>query len=335
MSTTTTLTEQFNTLTFGIEIETTGRGRERVARAIRSVVGGYIEYAGGCYDTYEVCAADGRVWKAMSDASVTGHAYGRMAEVVSPVLRYSDMETLQQVVRAIRKCGARVDESCGIHIHLGADSFTTKAMTNLLKIAYKQEDILYAALGIESRQGWAAKIGTRTNACATLMDKINRNRIRSLEDLNEAWYGYRNFSPRHYDQSRYHGINLHNVWFRGTVEFRWFAATLHAGKVKAYVQLVLALGCKAINARSASGKAKRAYNPNTAAYDWRVFLLNLGMKGDEFKTARLHLLKNVKGDSGYKHGRAGRVAAQERTEAERAADDAMVAAHIAAMSANQ
>jgi len=324
--------DQFNQLTFGIEIETTGRGRRRVAQAIRSIVGGHIEHAGGCYDTYEVRAADGRVWKAMSDSSVNGYHTGRMAEVVSPVLRYSDLETLQEVVRAIRKAGARVDSSCGIHIHIGADAFTTKALTNLLKIAYKQEDILYAALDIENRQGWAAKIGTRTAACATLMDKVNRNRIRDIESLREAWYGYRNMHPSHYDSSRYHGINLHNVFFRGTVEFRWFAATLHAGKVKAYIQLVLALACKAINARSASGKAKRAYNPTTAKYDWRVFLLGLGLKGEHFATARKHLLGNLKGDSGFKNGRTQREATVARTAEQITADEAAIAEHINTMS---
>jgi len=292
--------DQFNQLTFGIEIETTGRGRRRVAQAIRSIVGGHIEHAGGCYDTYEVRAADGRVWKAMSDSSVNGYHTGRMAEVVSPVLRYSDLETLQEVVRAIRKAGARVDSSCGIHIHIGADAFTTKALTNLLKIAYKQEDILYAALDIES--------------------------------LREAWYGYRNMHPSHYDSSRYHGINLHNVFFRGTVEFRWFAATLHAGKVKAYIQLVLALACKAINARSASGKAKRAYNPTTAKYDWRVFLLGLGLKGEHFATARKHLLGNLKGDSGFKNGRTQREATVARTAEQITADEAAIAEHINTMS---
>jgi hypothetical protein len=329
-----TLTSQFQTLTFGIEIETTGRTRARVARAIASVVGGCVERAHDYYDTHEVRAVDGRVWKTMSDSSISGNSYGLDAEVVSPVLRYSDLETLQQVVRAIRKCGARVDTSCGIHIHIGADAFTTKALNNLMKIVYKQENILYRALDIENRQGWAAKIGTRTDAAASLMDKINGRKVRTLEELRAAWYGFANYRPSHYDESRYHGVNLHNVFFRGTVEFRWFAATLHAGKIKAYIQLVLALACKAINARSASGKARRDLDPATAKYDWRVFLLSLGMKGDEFKTARLHLLAKLDGDSGFKNGRTQRAAVVARTAAEQAADDAAVAEHIATMSNN-
>ena len=318
----TSLTEQFANLTFGVEIETTRRNRRRVAYAIRSVVGGCVDHVGGVYDAWEVRAADGRVWRCVRDSSVTGGGWngGAMAEVVSPVLRYDDMATLQKVVRAIRRCGAKVDSTCGMHIHIGADAFTTKALVNLMKIVYRQEDLIYAALRIENRQHWAAKIGTRNPA--GLMNKINGGTIRTLDDLRAAWYEHSNPHPSHYDGTRYHGVNLHNVFFRGTVEFRWFAATLHAGKVKAYIQFVLALAAKAIRARGAAGRVKRAVDNSTLRYDWRAWLVHMGLNGDEFKTARLHLMALLpEGDSSYKHGRP--------TEAEQAAAEAAVQHHMA------
>ena len=97
-------------------------------------------------------------------------------------------------------------------------------------------------------------------------------------------------------------MNLHNVWYRGTVEFRWFEATLHAGKVKAYIQLVLAVATKALNGRAASSR-KRRFDPRSARYDFRVFLLHLELIGDEFKTARKHLLAALPGDSAFRLGR--------------------------------
>ncbi len=121
-------------------------------------------------------------------------------------------------------------------------------------------------------------------------------------ELNRIWYGYHNNQPQHYDRSRYHGVNLHNVWYRGTVEFRWFEATLHAGKIKAYLQFCLAIAAKALNGRAASSR-KRDFDPQSAKYDFRVFLLHLGLIGDEFKTARLHLMKNMPGDAAFKNGR--------------------------------
>jgi hypothetical protein len=72
-----------------------------------------------------------------------------------------------------------------------ATAFDGSTLGNLAKIIYKQEPLILHALGISR-------------------DRLNRQ-------------------PQHYDNSRYHGVNLHNVWYRGTVEFRWFEATLHAG----------------------------------------------------------------------------------------------------------
>ena len=95
------------------------------------------------------------------------------------------------------------------------------------------------------------------------------------------------------------------------MEFRLFNGSLHAGEVKAYVQLCLALASKAMKAKSTSGK-KRAYTPASGRYDMRVILLGLGLIGDEFATARHHLTKRLDGSSSWKNGRPARpVAAPE------------------------
>ena len=80
---------------------------------------------------------------------------------------------------------------------------------------------------------------------------------------------------------------------------------MHAGEVKAYVQLVLALAARALASKAASSK-RRDFNPATAKYDFRVFLLHLGLIGEEFKTARLHLLKRLEGSAAWKGQRRDR-----------------------------
>ena len=81
------------------------------------------------------------------DGSLSGGEYS--GEVVSPVLEYGDIERLQKVVRAIRSAGARVDHSCGIHIHVDGARFDAKAATNLVKFVHKQERLLEHALRID------------------------------------------------------------------------------------------------------------------------------------------------------------------------------------------
>ncbi len=285
---------------FGIEIETINRTRHDVALAIHSVVGGTVTHA-GCpanYDPWEVNDLRGRTWKVVADASLTSVPRHLQAEVVSPVLTYDDVEQLQEVVRAIRRAGARVDTTCGLHIHVDAAAFDGRQLGNLAKLVYKQEPLILHALGVS-----AARQARYTRPVADdLIRRIEAERPTTTAELNRLWYGYHNTSPVHYDSTRYHGVNLHNVWYRGTVEFRYFESTLHAGKVKAYVQFCLAIAAMALNARAASSK-KRAFSVASAKYDFRCWLLRLGLIGDEFKTARQHLMANLPGSAAWKHGR--------------------------------
>lgn len=165
-------------------------------------------------------------------------------------------------------------------------------------MVYKQEPLILHALGISP-----ARLAHYTRPVSdTLIRDIEHHRPRTKDELNPIWYGRQNQNPVHYDSARYHGVNLHNVWYRGTVEFRWFEATLHAGRIKAYVQFCLALAAKALNARSAASR-KRDFNAQSAKHDFRVFLLGLGLVGEEFKTARQHLMANMSGDAAFKNGR--------------------------------
>jgi len=253
-------------LRFGVEIETIKRSRGDVARAIQSVVGVSVEHVGipSCYDPWHVVDERGRTWMVVADSSLTSVPANLRSEVVSPVLNYEDIQTLQEVVRAIRGCGATVDQKCGIHIHVDATAFDGKTLGNLAKIVHKQEPLILTALGVEE-----SRLRNYTKPVSSeLIAKIERSRPKTREQMNRIWYGYHNHHPQHYDQTRYHGVNLHNVWYRGTVEFRWFQATLHAGKVKAAIQFVLAIAAKALNSRGASSR-KREFNPASAKYDFR------------------------------------------------------------------
>lgn len=294
-------------INFGIEIETVKRTREQIAWAIHSVVGGTVRHVGTplAFDPWEVQDLRGRLWKVVADGSLSSVPAHLRAEVVSPVLGYEDIPQLQAVVRAVYRAGGKVNSQCGIHVHIDAAPFDGRTLGNLAKIVYKQEPLILHALGI-SRD----RLNRYTRPVSdALIQQIEHQRPRTKEQLNRIWYGYHNQQPQHFDSTRYHGVNLHNVWYRGTVEYRWFEGSLHAGKIKAYVQFCLAIAAKALNGRSASSR-KRDFNPASAKYDFRVFLLHLGLIGEEFKTARLHLTKNMPGNAAFKMGRPR----PERTE---------------------
>ena len=103
---------------FGVEIETVGVERETLARAVSTAMSWSVLYEGGYYGKWTARMPDGRVWTFMRDASLSGVAN---AEVVTPILTYADVETLQAVIRALRAAGARTDSSCGVHVHVGRE----------------------------------------------------------------------------------------------------------------------------------------------------------------------------------------------------------------------
>lgn len=305
--------EQLSELTFGIEIETQGISKPRAVEVIANVIGGQVDrYSYSC----TAVAPDGRKWKAVSDGSI-----GNGAEVVSPILTYSDIPQLQEICRALRRNGATVDHRCGIHVHVGAQPFNAKSLGRLVSYWNRQELILQQMFNCRpGRFGhWARPVD------AAFLAEVENRRPGNLDQLNRAWYGRHNPSPQHYDGTRYHGLNLHNVWYRGTIEFRTFDATLHAGKVKAYVQFCLAMANKALRGRwsQKSQNARREFDPATAKYDARTILLRLNLSGDEFKSCRLHLTKHLRGTSNNAgtNGRRDRREFQARQAAENGSND--------------
>lgn len=274
---------------FGIEIETIAPygGRQAVANIIQSVVGGRAYYSGGFYDSWAVRDEQGREWKIVYDASINA-GRDRQAEVVSPVLTYGeDMETVQQIARALRAHGVRTDDSCGIHIHIDPLSSIRKTV-NLTKMVYRHEQAFMWALDVlPSRQNmYCRRIGE------AFMMRLRTARPTTREALNRAWYGYYNANPSHYDRSRYCVFNLHNLFFRRTIEFRWFNSTLHAGRIKTYVQLVLAMAATAERKSCGQSDRRHVTADNFQTVMQRIFR-RYGMVGDEFKTARRFLLNRM------------------------------------------
>ncbi len=284
---------------FGVEIEVAGAARHRVAQAVAEAIGGTVTttYRPG-FDATVVADPQGREWTIKNDSSidiVNGH---RGSEVVTPVLTYIDIPLLQEVVRKVRSCGASAHRSCAVHIHIDTGPHTPESLSRLAKMVYKNEDLIFDALQVQSDRRYRY---TRPME-ADFIDKVARRRPRSDRRLNEYWYGRYTPHPEHYHSSRYHGLNFNNRWREiGTVEFRYFNGTLHAGKIKAYVQFCLALSTKALNSRAASHRKIPTDNPK---FNFRVWLVaTLGMKGNEFKTARYHLTRYLPGNSAWRYGR--------------------------------
>lgn len=291
------------TLKFGIEIELTGITRATASKVIAKYFGtNETNHEGGSYDTYTAKDSKGRTWKVMYDSSIRAERKnGEYAsdlyktEVVSPILTYDDIEDLQELVRQLRHKGAIANTSTGIHIHVGAEKFTPQTLRNIVNIIASKDDLIYKSLNIDPMR---MRYCQKTNE--NLIEVINKKKPKTMTELADIWYtsqGADYGRNRHYNQSRYHGLNLHATFTKGTVEFRLFNSTTHAGEIKAYIQFCLAVCNQALIQKKAS--AKKSITDNEK-YAFRCWMLRLGLIGDEFKTCRLHLLKNLEGNSAWR-----------------------------------
>jgi len=294
----------------GIEIEFTGITRSEAAKVAADFLGGTVTSVGDYYDTKEVTAADGRVWKFMYDASITcrrkqnrrkvnaGREYS--VELVSPILTYhEDIATLQELVRKLRKAGAFANETCGIHIHLDGAPHTPKSIRNFVNIIASKNDLFYKALQIApERMRYCKKMDEY------LVGKMNRRRPQTMRAIEEIWYdGYSENRSRRYHDSRYHFLNLHS-FFTGnrTVELRGFNAAdekggLHAGKIRSYIVLALALNNQALTQRSASARKPQTENEKFAM---RTYLNRIGFIGEDFANCREHLTAHLDGSAAWR-----------------------------------
>lgn len=293
---------------FGVEVEMTGLTRRQAAQALANYFGTAPNYVGGGYDKWSVEDPDGKAWSIMSDSSIvtemkTESGYIRTGdieyrvEMVTPKLTYAELPRLQECVRQVRHAGAKVNSSCGIHVHVDAANHNRQSLKNLIGIMYSKEDILFKALQVnESRASrWCQKVREPMLKQAR---RLSSDETRDLTQLENIWYEGDNGSADHYNWTRYYALNLHSVFYRGTVEWRCFNSTLHAGKVAAYVNLCLAISAQAIAQRST---VMRKTHSDNELFTFRVWLVRLGLNGDEFKNTRNHLLANLEGDRAYRY----------------------------------
>ena len=295
---------------FGIEIEFTGITRRKAAEVIAEYFNSTVVEEGTYYDVKSVRQADGRKWKVMYDGSIdtktkengrlvsAGSSYS--CELVSPILTYTeDIQNLQELVRALRKAGAFANSSCGIHIHLDGAPHNVRTLRNFVNIIASKNDLFYKALQIDPR---------RVRFCkaldASLVEKLNTKKPKTLKQFEDIWYqGYYGARTTHYHESRYHFLNLHS-FFTGnhTVELRGFNSELHAGKVRSYIVLALALNHQALTQKQASSKKPQIENEKFAM---RTYLNRIGFIGEDFKNCREHLTKARGGCSAWRFGTPG------------------------------
>lgn len=168
-------------------------------------------------------------WAFFVDDSIKG-AGG--CELVSPIL--AGVKGLAQTYEALRLLREfpeiQVNETCGFHVHHGVnpEEFGNQELFQLLRIVAIFENYIYTLLPENRRQAETCR-----PLEIDLYEWFNRNGSeRKRPRVKNLWYSPENrddlTTPRHRKMhpTRYHGLNLHSYWYRGTIEFRYYPSVL-------------------------------------------------------------------------------------------------------------
>lgn len=118
---------------------------------------------------------------------------------------------------------------------------------------------------------------------------INQAKTETLEDFKTAIESI--------GENRCLGIEFD--FNNNTITFKFLKGEGSAEKVTAYTQFVALLNQSAKTLKHASAKSKETDNDK---FTFRVFLIRLGMVGDEYKVTRKVLLENLEGNSAFRSG---------------------------------
>lgn len=297
--------------TIGCEIEMAEILRSTAIKTVARYFGttSTVNHDGGSYDTWSCKDTQGRVWKVMRDVSISASTDSRKAEVVTPILRYSDLEDLQEIVRQLRHKGAvsNPQHYAGVHIHIGAQGQTPQSLRNLANLMAAHENLLSEALNIDSYR--------QHRYCRTVnpefLKELNKKKPTTMCELADIWYTSHGASygrSQHYNSSRYSMLNYHATFTKGTIEYRLWQfdnptadrkGGLNAGQLKAFIQFSLAITQMAKELKTASPKEQQKENKKFAMRTW---LNRLGLVGKEYSTLRMVFTKRLDGNASWRFG---------------------------------
>ena len=203
---------------------------------------------GGYHNGRQVPAINGREWTGWtveSDSSLHSGAYSRaMVEFVGPVLQGAEgMQEVADFLAAIRSIGARVNNSCGLHINIShPDLFKVAALRRLIRLTARHEQALWAINGSPSREN-------NQGYCKSIKRAYKDRGYDELRAISNIQRGY---------GERYFTLNLQHVMEAQSsrrVEFRIAAGSVNSSKVTAFLRVFTGLVEAAIE-----GKGKPSWD---------------------------------------------------------------------------
>lgn len=185
-------------------------------------------------------------WKGITDCTLNNPPAGYMgAEFVAPPLLPSQMFCqLHVVLTLLNKYKAKVNKTCGLHVHTDAAGFTPKRLQYVLNHMVKSEAALDCLIQPSRRNGAPDTHGSHPKKwCASNKELLD-------ESINTV-----NGEVRTGQRYRYRNLNLTAFPKHGTIEYRQHGGSVDFSKIVAHLVI-----CQATTERC------RLKVPRTAEY---------------------------------------------------------------------
>lgn len=152
-------------------------------------------------------------------------------EVVSPVLQGTEgLAKLRKVMDFLRGRGCRINNSCGMHVHIGVRGMKPERVRRIA-IAFLNAEHHFDALvpPIRRNNRYAQSNFARVNGTSL-------HTATTISAMASVMNG--GSSPQHYNPYRYYKLNFQSFVHHGTIEFRQHAGTVESDKACAWVRLI-------------------------------------------------------------------------------------------------
>lgn len=244
--------------TFGVEIEFTELSERQILTLEEKLTEAGIETK---YEGYNHITRP--IWKIVTDGSVRNSKHRCGFELVSPPLKgIEGLEALKKAIEVLNANGAKVNRSCGLHVHHDAGRWGVKEFKNAYRLYSRMEQTIDEAMPKSRRS-------SNNYYC-----KSNRSKMETELDLFEACETVNDLRI-FWDSDRYYKLNMESWYRHGTIEFRQHSGTTEADKILNWVVFTQLIVTRAENSRklkvSFDDKRYKRNNP------WRLVAVEFAL----------------------------------------------------------
>jgi len=203
---------------------------------------------------------------------------------------------IDRTTKTMKDNGYHVNKSCGLHIHIDSTRFRDNPtmLFNIISTYYAVEPLIFRMLPPSRR------VNPYTQPLRNWIDEIKMMEMANVKNLSipyleNQWYRgggeakVTMFKGRKYDTSRYHGLNLHSLFSKKTLELRYHHGTLNATKIKRWIEFNLMIIDWAINSYD-KGFVEEMYMNTDPFSKLRIMVKRMGIS----KNMRRYVLKGLR-----------------------------------------